>query len=305
MDNKDLCVAIPAELFEYELEAEFELPDNKPLNIDNDFGVRLIKDDKGKLICAAYYSDYGELIKKIFYDTYGIESIEHYRNNTLFSHERYDNGVIKKKSKYDKCGNVICSIMFKYDKDKQIISIAKIQNTKKYEVLYGYDELKRVNSRTINIDNKICAEQIYRYDILDRVVEYKDYNQTITVDKMNQKNELVCYVITDKRGNIIRITNKYLCSDYLGTEINLNGHATYIKDYSYTSNIILNKPFTSEEDLDFAISYIIKNKGKNSKNNNIKNQIYSDLSNIIILNTNNNTEAEFFPITVRKKVLLG
>ena len=305
MDNKDFCIAIPEELYEYELGTEIEVPENKSLNINNDFGVRLIKDDKGKLICAAYYSDSGELIKKIFYDNYGIESIEHYRNNILYSHERYDNGVIKKKAKYDKCGNAICSIMFKYNKDKQIFSISKTVNTTTYEVLYGYDELKRVNSRTINIDNKACAEQIYRYDILDRVVEYRDYNQIIKVDKMNQKNELVCYVITDKRGNVIRITNKYLCSGYLGTEINLNGHSTYVTDYSYTSNIILNKPFTSEDDLDFAISYIVKNNEKKSKNNKAKANIYADISNLIILNTNNNTKAELFPISIRKKALLG
>ena len=78
----------------------------------------------------------------------------------------------------------------------------------------------------------------------------------INVHKVNPKNELVSYTITDVIGNRIIINNKFMCSDYIGTDIELNDHKTSIKDISYVNNIMLKKPYATEEDLYYALSHL-------------------------------------------------
>ena len=302
--NTHLCISIPEELKQYtKLEELQEQNEDEDKKLTNDFGVKIIKDEEGNLVCTAYYSDIGEIIKKIYYIGSSVASIEHYRNNSLYSHEKFGNGRLCKKSKYDKQGKVTCTVKYDYNKSEQIISIQKILNEIRYLVNYGYDELKRVNSRVIRINDKILDEQAFRYDILDRIVEYRDNNQNIKVHKINQKNELVSYTITDNANNEISILNKFICTDYIGTEIELNGHKTTVKDYSYVDNVMLKKPFTSEDDLDFAISNILKksgnNVGKTSRNSN------NDNIDTIIGNSIKEFDKPLLPISIRKQLLLN
>ena len=308
MDQDYLCISIPTELQQY-TKIVSNINDNTehPIKeVNTDFGVKLIKDDKGNLIHAAYYSESGELLKKIFYDGPTVSSIEHYRYNLLCSIEKYNNGKITRKTKFNRFRKPICIVNYEYNRKDQITAIRKFANDNRYEVEYGYDELMRVNSRIIKVNNNIVTEQRYRYDILDRIVEYKDENQTITVKKLNPKNELLSYSITDKVGNTIIIINKYLCSDYIGTEIELNGHKTTVCDKSYVDNIMLKKPFTSEDDLDLVMSKMIY-KNNHERTSNIapitKRTSNTDITNVVI-NENINISTKPLPISMRKLRLL-
>lgn len=254
MTQNYLCISIPEELQEF-LKAVTVIDEinEKP----NNFGVETIKDELGNITCTAYYSNSGELIKRVYYNGSSVSSIEHYRNNILYSQENYSSGKIIKKTLYNTDGEEINEIKYKYEGDR-IIYIQKKVNDEVYSVDYGYDELNRVNSRIIKSGSETISEQLFRYDILDRIVEYRDSNQCISVHKVNSHNELISYTIRDAIGNIIEVNNKYMCTDYIGTEITINGHKTTVKDRMYVDNVMLKKPYTNEDDLDFALSNQIK-----------------------------------------------
>ena len=304
MAENYLCVSIPAELQCYQKLTDL-ISNDDLLEEKADFGVKFIKDDSGNLKFAAYYSDIGELIKKIYYEGSSISLIEHYRNNILYSGEKYHEGKISRKNKYSRQGQVVCSLSYEYDKTGQIKAIRKQADDMRYIVEYCYDELNRVNGRTIRVNGKIFIEQKYRYDILDRVVEYNDSNQHIKVHKMNNSNKLISYTITDKANNTIDILNKYICSDYIGTEIELNGHKTSIKDMSYVDNIMLKKPYTSEDDLDFAMSNLAKSNNKIEDVSMCKTQRKNEnaITNFII-SDKVKQKSQPLPISIRKSMLL-
>ena len=307
MNQDYLCINIPEELQQYN--KIVSIIDKDTITSEEqapDFGVKLIKDKNGNLIHTAYYSDNGELLKKIFYNGSTVASIEHYRNNSLYSVEKYNDGKMVRKTKYNRDKNTECIINYEYNRKDQITSIRKLAGKYKYEVDYGYDELLRVNSRIIKINSIIAAEQRYKYDILDRIVEYKDENQTIKVQKLNQKNELISYIITDKIGNTITVINKYICSEYIGTEIELNGHKTTICDRNYIDNVILKKPFTSEDDLDFVISKMLFKPSSTHKEDIIpitKRKPDEDIINMVI-HDNITDKSKPLPISLRKMRLL-
>ena len=257
MSKNYLCIFIPDELQQFSKIVTFLDTDIQSDKVKDNFGVKIVKDENGNVTGTAHYSASGELIKKIIYNGSSVASIEHYRNNRLFSTEKYDLGKLLKKVLYSANGEVLSTIGYKYNKNGQIVYIEKLSGNLKYSVEYGYDDLMRVNGRILKINNKTINEQFYKYDILDRIVEYSDCNQHIDVHKVNQNNELISYTITDAIGNKIIINNKYMCTEYIGTDIELNGHKTTLKDRSYVSNIMLKRPFTSEDDLDSTLSNLI------------------------------------------------
>ena len=282
-----LCISIPEELRKYTKEAELLETIGVEINT-RDFGVEPIKDMFGNTVGTAYFSDTGELIKKVYYDGSSIKSIENYRNKKLYSQEEFNTGKIVRKSLFNVFGKKISVLKFKYNRDEQITSIQKYIDGVVYSVQYGYDELKRVNSRVIYAGNNVVNEQSFTYDILDRIVEYKDSNQRIRISKVNPHNDLVSYTITDVIGNQIIINNKFICSEYIGTDIEINGHKTTVKDPMYISNVMLKKPYTNEDDLDFAVSHFLnipKINHSSLMRTNRNNNINSDkISNLIISN---------------------
>lgn len=306
MVNNRLCITIPQELQQYTKSQEVTEQSERK-KIAPDFGVKLVKDEQGNLKFAAYYSDLGELVKKIYYEGSSVSVIEHYRNNILYSQETYTEGKVTQNSKYNRLGEPVCTVLYVYDKKGQITSINKSTEGVSYEIEYGYDELMRVNSRIIKVDSKVVAEQTYRYDILDRVVHYRDMNQIIKVNKVNPNNELISYTITDNAGNVIQIANKFMCSDYIGTEIDLNGHKATVSDKSYLDNVMLKKPFTSEDDLDFAISNIFippqKLESALSPVGIAKRSSRTDITNLVISGNVKSIEKPL-PISLRKRRLL-
>ncbi len=256
MTQNYLCISIPEELQEFT--KEVTLINNNEDDKSGDFGVKPILDKYGNMTGTSYYSNSGELIKKIFYKGSSVESIQHYRNNKLYSEEKFITGKISRKTLYNSEGKELSVIKYKYDREDRIVCIQKRIDGQFYSVEYGYDELKRVNSRIIRAGSEVINEQKYRYDILDRIVEYQDSNQCINVHKVNQYNELLNYTITDIIGNRIVVSNRFMCSEYIGTDIELNGHKTSVCDRIYVNNVMLKKPYTNEDDLDFALSNMIK-----------------------------------------------
>ena len=309
MSQDYLCISIPTELQQYKKISDIctdSIKDSTTSEIKQDFGVKLIKDSNGNLSCAAYYSDSGELMKKIYYSGSIVSSIEHYRNNLLHTIEIYSQSNIKKKCIFNKDGKIKNTICYEYNHHEQIIEIKKTSEKNCYKVEYGYDDLNRINRRKIRFNDNIVAEQGYKYDILDRIIEYKDSNQTIRVLLLNQNNELVSYIITDKEGNSIVILNKYLCTEYIGTEIDLNGHKTYLKDKSYVDNAMLKKPFAGEDDLDFAISNLKRKKAEYEEKCTFNTRRYNnhDILEAIINDKKGMKMPQLLPISIRKCLLL-
>ena len=265
MTKSYLCISIPEELQKFSKVIDILECEEDTGSMFCDFGVKPIKDKSGITIGTAYYSDNGELLKKVMYKGSSVDYVEHYRNNRLYAQEKYIKGSILRKTLYSPSGNEASIIHYKYNSKDQIVSIQKVSDKIKCTIEYGYDELFRVNSRVVIIDKEVINEQKFRYDILDRIVEYQDCNQRINVHKVNSKNELVSYTITDVVGNKIVINNKFMCSDYIGTEIEVNSHKTTVKDISYVNNVMLKKPYTSEDDLDFALSHLEKLRRVSSK----------------------------------------
>lgn len=290
-------ISLPVELLEYKKNTQKAPEGCSNINIP-DFGVKLVKNDIGELEYSAYYSDSGELIKQVYYEGSSVSLIKHFRNKKLYYSENYKESKLYRKTTYDKNGNIFAITVFEYNRQNQIKSIRKSMQSNRFTVEYGYDDLKRVNSRKILVNNEVISEQEYKYDILDRIVEYKDNSQKINVYKISPNNKLIKYTITDSSGNEINIINKYLCSDYIGTDIELNGHKTSVKDLTYTDNVMLKKPFTSEDDLDFAVSSILK-KSENGMTRRIRE------NNAIDIRINSNIEKNPMPISIRKLALLN
>ena len=294
---KNLCVSIPIELRKYQ-----KVSENKDIILKNStlpFGVKIIRNALGEVEHSAHYSDNGELLKKVFYKGSSVVSISHYRNQCLSAKEEFIDNKITNKRIYDKEGNIISTTRYCYNRKDKIVSIKKICGDDIYFVEYGYDELERVNSRKISCNTKVIREQTYRYDILDRIVEYKDENQTIKIMRISSKNELISYTITDKIGNNIYITNNIdICGNYDNTEISLNGHKIKVKDKSYVDNIMLKKPYTTEDDLDFVIANLLAEPPKITNRENI-----NEITDKIISGKVEAIQAKTLPISIRKRLL--
>ena len=77
-----LCISIPEELQKYKKAVRNDNAEKRIQTVVPDFGVKLIKNESGELDCAAYYSDSGELLKRIYYNGAAVSCIKHFRNNT-------------------------------------------------------------------------------------------------------------------------------------------------------------------------------------------------------------------------------
>jgi hypothetical protein len=287
------CVTIPAELLEYKKTSNSEILADKKSNCN--FGVKIIKNQNGEIERTDYYTNYGDLIKSIYYKGSSISVIKHYRNQLLFSEERYSDGKLISKGIYNNKGVVISGIAYKYNRENRIISIEKSVENNLYMVEYGYDELDRVNSRKVSLNNKVINEQTYRFDILDRIVEYKDFNQKIDILQISKNNELISYKITDRIGNEMLVVNKFIDNLYKRTDISLNNHQTSVIDKSYVDNIMLKKPYTTEDDLDFIIANLY-----NSSDCSTKRTSSADISDDYI---DKNIQYRVLPISIRKRLL--
>ena len=295
MASMELCIAIPEELKKFRKQLNNK-DDKKTDFAVADFGVQSVRKPDGRIDNVAYYTDEGDLLKRIFYNGSVLAHILYYRNGLLHKQEDFDEGKLTKIIRFNKFGEIVSNIIFTYHRKGYITSIQKTYKENSYKIDYGYDELERVNGRKIIINNELAYEQFYRYDILDRIVLYKDSNQTITVNEVGKNNKLVSYVIQDKMLNDIKVNNKFIQDEYVETEIVLNGQRMLIKDKSYVDITLLRRPYTREDDLDFMMTNLFRQENQTIRRD--------ESSNTDAFRTNANMQQPILPISIRKRQLL-
>ena len=289
--------SIPQELISYSKVLDEIINFNSDIDISS--GAEINRDSRGRIVSANFYSADNELYKQIYFDGDYINAIHYYRNDKLFCKEVFDAGYLNSKYFYKKDSSLAYEIHYTYNKAHLLESLCKKNFEREITVTYSYDSLDRIVKRKIFLNSKLLTSQQYSYDALNRVVEYKDENQRIVVKNISRKNELISYSITDKIENEIIITNHFTETGYVDTEFTLNGHSTTVKDTSFADNIMLKKPFTSEDDLDLIISGLY-NSSSSIINKPDKNDIISRNSMSLI---DSNIELKTLPISIRKRVL--
>ena len=297
MLNSYIKINLPSELSALLIKKPEDIAIDEYQIINSDVEIKC--DSRGRVISACYYTPEGETLKQIFFDGNHISKINYYRDEKLYSAEYYKNSLILAKEIYMKDGELYSVINYEYNKNNQICRITKKTIKNEIVCIYKFDSLNRIISRKILIDSKPYSEQQYEYDILDRIVEYRDENYKIRVKNMSFKNELLCYEITDKIGNKISITNHFTELGYENSNISLNGCSISVNDTSYTDNIMLKKPYTSEDDLDFIIANLFKNANNTIKNCEHKKEATNKSSGFV----DKNIELRSLPISIRKRVL--
>ncbi len=297
MPQQKLCVSVPIELRCYQKIKDMITETNLPEK-ENEFGIKIVKNILGAIDFVAYYSDTGDLLKRVYYKGTDAVKVRHYRNSYLYLEEDFSGKLMIKKRIYDTGGNILTQYQYKYNRNGEVTGIEKHTNKNKYYVEYGYDELKRVNARKIYINNALINEQKYRYDILDRLVDYQDSSQHVHVNLISQNNELLSYVVKDKLGNEIKIENYFKNSEYVNTDISMNGHNIRVKDISYADNVVLKKPYTTESDLELVVSELYTKPEMCQTKRSCK-------EDSVVSQINEEAKKPILPISVRKRLLFN
>lgn len=228
----------------------------------NEFNSDIVikRDAMGCIESICYYSAENELRKQVHYKEENIVKINYYSAGHMTQTEMYNEGMPTLKSVFNNKGTLLHTFEYQYNRKKQVTHICKKTQGKHITIEYKYDDFDRIMKRIISLNNESLLEQTYRYDILDRIVEYRDNNQRILVNRINKNCDLLSYVITDKMNNDIRIFNHFTVEDtYDYTEIMVNGHSSTVKDKSYVDNVMLKKPRTDDDDLDLIIANLFRN----------------------------------------------
>ncbi len=268
----------------------------KKIGINGDTSTLFSYDSWGRVTSASYYSTNNQLIKQEFYVGEKLSKIDYYHKGVLYKTELYNAGIISSKIVYKKDGSEAYCI--KYNDSGRVKDIYA-QKDNKYLVSYEYDKYARIISRKWYINDTLKTVQMYCYDDLNRITEYKDNNQTIEVSEYGKKHELIAYTITDKIGNKIFIKNNFSESGYVDSEITSGYEHFVIKDISYAHNIMLRKPRTSDDDLDFIIANLF-----NSEPATTNRTEFNDIISRTTPGLNKNSiSPKVLPISIRKRVL--
>ena len=289
MDN-DFVKTVPQELRAY-------VNSSRSIDISSP-QTEILRDSQGRICSVCYYNNKRELTKQVFYNGAAIKSIEYYHKNTLISKEEFNDSKLITKKHYDN-GIVESITNFEYDSKKNVQKITKEENNFFVIVQYMYDTFNRIISRKTYNNKEFISKQEYNYDILDRVTYYSDENQTIKVNSYSSKNELINYTITDRMNNVIIVINHFSDTGYICTEYSLNEHSLTLNDTSYVDNIMLKRPYATEEDLDLIISNLYSLK---DSFNGCSRQATAAGRNATEL-INNNISQRVLPISIRKRVL--
>ena len=280
---------IPEELVKY-----FN-PDNAEENLNFSSDIEVVRNSNGKISSLKLYSPDKELIKTLCYENSKIVLVNHFRQNLLYSSDRYNNELLIEKNVYRRNGALAYTINYEYNREKRLNRICKKALNRELLVGYRYDSFGRIIEKNISFNGKQRTKQEYSYDVLDRIVEYKDTKQKILVNNISQNNELISYTITDRINNVISVENHFADCGYICTTLVVNGHSTTVNDTSYVDNVMLKKPFATEDDLDIIISNLFT--GLNTATQ--RAGCYSNAMDII----NNNIENRALPIALRKRAL--
>lgn len=259
--------------------------------------VIICRNSSGCISSVKYYTPDKELSKEVFYNFDHISKINYYKNGILYSTEGYKDDNLTLKFVFQKNGYLAHQYEYEHNKKGQIISICKKKDKQEFLVVYKYDDFDRISCRKIYSNNEKFMEQFFIYDILDRIIEYKDNNQHIVVKKISKKNELLSYVITDKMNNNIEVENNITEQGYVDTNVCINGHSTVITDISYVDNVMLKKPYTNEDDIDLIIANLF---GSSNINNTKRENVVNVNADKMI---DKNIETRVLPISMRKRLL--
>lgn len=241
-----------------------------------------------KKYTTEYYSQAGELLKAEHYVN-GTKKEIYYNNGNVINKDEFNVDRIYEIKSFDKNRKLISST--KYIRiNGFVISIVRHENGNEYKISYSYDEIKRIINKTIYINQEIIIKQIYCYDSLNRIAEYRDNQQTLNIINHTTSNIPAFYTLSDIYGNQIDIKNNFDNYEYKNTEITLNSNSKTIINEYYYNNFILKKPSATEEDFNCTISHI--NKWFNMENSK---------SGSILQFENKN---KILPITLRKRALV-
>ncbi len=250
------------------------------------------RDAAGCVSTVKYFTPDRELAKVVCYKGSDISQINYYRNKVLYASEEYKEGHVYLKTIYRQNREIAYRYEYEYDKKGRIISISKKVGSRDILAVYKYDDFGRIIRRKLYLNSEKVLEQQFGYDILDRITAYTDDNMRIVVKKFNKKNELISYVITDKIGNDIRIENDFIGENYRYSQVTINGYSSTIKDVSYMDNVMLKKPYTSEDDLDLIIANLL---GCSAQPETMLEKSPEKIF--------NNIELRALPISIRKRIL--
>ena len=282
---------IPQELVKYFHSDDALIEEN--LNFSSD--IEVVRDSNGKISSLKFYSPDKELIKTLCYENSKIVLINNFRQNLLYSSDKYNNDLLIEKNVYRKNGSIAYTITYEYNREKRLNRICKKTLNRELLVGYRYDTFGRIIEKNISFNGKQTTKQEYRYDVLDRVVEYKDTKRKILVDKIGQNNELISYTITDRIGNVINVENHFADCGYICTSLKVNGHSTSVNDASYVDNVMLKKPFATEDDLDIIILNLFTGMDTVTQRTASEDNAMSLI--------NNSIEIRTLPISLRKRAL--
>lgn len=252
MERDYCCVSIPLELSAFRKVQKNVHSVYDEIECDLSPSFKVCKSEKGA-IEAIEYACADNVTKKIFYNGSTVIKTEYYKFGELYLIEEFKDEKIAKKLKYN-ASKLASETSYRYDNRGKLTKIIKQIGNEEFYINFGYDDIGRINSKKIYYNSQLVYDQFYKFDILDRISEYKDLNQHIKIHKMDRNNKLVSYTIIDKNENTIQITNYFNASYYNFTEIELNGHKTTLKDVSYVDNVMLKKPRADEDDIDLIIS---------------------------------------------------
>ena len=296
----DLCCksSLPASLASYYQNPEtlFSIEDEREVCLPD---IIINRDKNGEIYSVCYYSPDRMFVKEVSYGCDDKVVNNYYCNGRLYAKKEFANNLLIRRISYKKNGMQAFSYEYEYNRQGQIVEITKKTSQKKLAANYQYDDFGRIVCRKIYLDNKGILEQTYRYDILDRVIDYCDENQHISVLKLSKKNELLSYVITDRMNNEIRVENLFSEQGYFQTEISVNGHCSVVKDTSYVDNIMLKKPYTNENDLDLIIANLFGQAEKIRTTRVLESDIDGRAENLI----DNGISLRVLPISMRKRLL--
>ena len=251
----------------------------------------------GNLVLVKYYAPDGELAKEVCYKDSEVYKIRNFLSGFLYSTEEYKNGVAVSKDIYTRNGNLAYRYEYEHNVKGEITSICKKSQEREVLVVYKNDDFGRIIKRKLFLNNEKILEQHFGYDILDRITAYTDDNQRIVVNKFGKKNELLSYVITDKMNNSVKIENVFIGEEYHNSRVTVNGHSSTIINLGYVDNVMLKKPYASEDDLDLIIANLFGEAVVIPTDDDVSEE--KKLQRYI----NSNIEQRVLPISIRKRLL--
>lgn len=302
MYPNELCITVPEDLKCYQKSSDYFCEQKNNNEYISEIKIR--RNQSEQIESVEYYEN-EELVKSVIYKASSVIANRYFKYGYLYLEEEFSSyPKISSKSYYKKDGNLSFRIEYEYNRQNKIIGIKKLKNNTEYLVKYGYDELERINSRKIYVNLDLICEQKYRYDILDRVVGYRDASQTISINQISAQGELISYKIIDRIGNEIIVNNLFSKSGYSCTKVTVNGYSSNVRDESYVDNIMLKKPYTTEDDLDLIISQLLNSSPKTQRTSQAKVQEQA-LNSVIESNVINDIETKTLPISIRKRLLFN